>query len=109
MQIAIEGDNAINLAQEILAIPGLEGNYEVDKEVEKEGTISVVANIVEIIAGTLTVAQPLYQLLRQQLNKSPQSDKIETLVIISKTQKRFLIKDLSFEQLQKLLDEEKTD
>ncbi len=47
IKIEIEGQDAIQAAEEILAIQGIEGSYETINEVEREGTLEQVKDILE--------------------------------------------------------------
>ncbi|MEG3438474.1 hypothetical protein V0288_15185 [Pannus brasiliensis CCIBt3594] len=106
MQIEIEGRDAREFTEEILAIEGIEGSYEIVEEIEREGTLATIATIIGIVGGTFTIAEQLYKLKRKILD-SPEPAKIERVLIVGKNGDRILLKDVSIEQLQKLLDEEK--
>ncbi|NCS52468.1 MAG: hypothetical protein GPJ23_08880 [Microcystis aeruginosa G13-05] len=80
MQIEIQGADAIKVAQDILEMEGVQGSYEVISEVEREGTLAT---------------------------DSPETPKIERVLIVSKNGDRLLLKDATLEQLQKLLEQEK--
>jgi uncharacterized linocin/CFP29 family protein len=106
MRIEIEGADAIKVAQDILDMEGVQGSYEVISEEEKEGTLATIATIIGIISGTITIAEKLYQLKRKI--DSPETPKIERVLIVSKNGDRLLLKDATLEQLQKLLEQEKS-
>ncbi|MFN5514270.1 MAG: hypothetical protein ACK5CA_05860 [Cyanobacteriota bacterium] len=107
MQIEIQGQDAVKIAQEILDINGVQGDYEVFSEVEREGTLATIATIIGIIGGTITIAEKLYQ-LKQNMLDSPETPKIERVLIVSKNGDRLLLKDATLEQLQRLLEQEKS-
>jgi hypothetical protein len=106
MQIEIQGQDAIKVAQEIVNTDGVQGSYEVVSEVEKEGTLATVATIIGIVSGTIAIAEKFYQLKRKI--DSPETPKIERVLIVSKNGDRLLLKDATLEQLQKLLEQEKS-
>ena len=106
MRIEIEGADAIKVAQDILEMEGVQGSYEVISEVQKEGTLATIATIIGIISGTIAIAEKLYQLKRKI--DSPETPKIERVLIVSKNGDRLLLKDATLEQLQKLLEQEKS-
>jgi uncharacterized linocin/CFP29 family protein len=106
MRIEIEGADAIKVAQDILDMEGVQGSYEVISEEEKEGTLATIATIIGIISGTIAIAEKLYQLKRKI--DSPETPKIERVLIVSKNGDRLLLKDATLEQLQKLLEQEKS-
>lgn len=45
MKIEIEGQDAVKATEELLAIEGIEGNYQTIDEVEREGTVATIAMI----------------------------------------------------------------
>ena len=106
MRIEIEGADAIKVAQDILDMEGVQGSYEVISEEEKEGTLATIATIIGIISGTIAIAEKLYQLKRKI--DSPETPKIERVLIVSKNGDRLMLKDATLEQLQKLLEQEKS-
>ena len=106
MQIEIQGQDAEKATQELLSIEGLKGSYETVDEVEREGTLATIATIVGITAGTLTIAEKLYQ-WNQKYQKSlqnPAGSKIEKVLIVAPNGNRLLLKDASVEQIQEILD-----
>ena len=108
VQIEIQGQDAVKATEELLNIQGIEGNYETvgEDEVEREGTIATIATIVGITAGTLTIAEKLYQ-WNQKYQKSlqnPVGSKIEKVLIVAPNGNRLLLKDASVEQIQEILD-----
>ncbi|GCA77300.1 hypothetical protein MiTe_04153 [Microcystis aeruginosa NIES-2520] len=106
MRIEIEGLDAIKIAQDILEMEGVQGSYEVISEVQKEGTLATIATIIGIISGTIAIAEKFYQLKRKI--DSPETPKIERVLIVSKNGDRLMLKDATLEQLQKLLEQEKS-
>ncbi|GCA93812.1 hypothetical protein [Microcystis aeruginosa] len=91
MQIEIEGADAIKVAQDIVEMEGVQGSYEVISEVEREGTLATIATIIGIISGTIAIAEKFYQ-LKQKID-SPETPKIERVLIVSKNGDRLLLKD----------------
>jgi hypothetical protein len=106
MQIEIQGPDAIKVAQDIVSMEGVQGSYEVISEVEREGTLAIIANIITITTGAMTIAEKLYDLNKKSVN-SPESVKIERVLLVGKNGDRVLLKDATLEQLQKLLEKEK--
>ena len=72
MQIEIQGQDVVKATEDLLNIQGLEGSYETVDDVEREGTLATIATIVGITAGTLTIAEKLYQ-WNQKYQKSLQN------------------------------------
>lgn len=105
MQIEIQGQDAVKATEELLNIQGLEGSYETFDEVEREGILATIATIVGITAGTLTIAEKLFQ-WNQKYQKSlqnPVGSKIEKVLIVAPSGNRLLLKDASVEQIQEIL------
>ena len=106
MQIEIQGQDAIKVAQDIVTLDGIQGDFEVVSEVEKEGILAIIANIIAITTGAMTIAKMLYDLNKKSVN-SPYTVKIERVLLVSKNGGRLLLKDATLEQLQKPLEREK--
>ena len=107
MQIEIQGRSAVPATEELLNIQGLQGSYETVDEVEREGTLATIATIVGITAGTLTIAEKLYQ-WNQKYQKSlqnPVGSKIEKVLIVAPNGNRLLLKDATVEQIQEILED----
>ena len=116
MQIEIQGQDAIKVAQDIVTLDGVQGDFEVISEVEKERTLATIATIIGITTGAMTIAEKLYELNKKSVN-SPDTVKIERVLLVGKNGDpegisalggvRLLLKDATLEQLQKLLEREK--
>ncbi|MGF1567289.1 MAG: hypothetical protein ACFCVD_04340 [Nodosilinea sp.] len=79
------------------------GTWVTDEESRKEGILATIATIVAIAAGTLSIADKLYEWYKKY--QTPQSEiKIEKVVIVSPSGKRLLLKDATVEQIQEFLE-----
>ena len=106
MKIEIQGQDAIEATEEILAIEGLEGSYETPNELEREGTLVTIATVVAIVGGSLTIAEKLYQ-WNQKYQKSlqnPNGAKIEKVLIVRDDNRRLLLKNATVEQIKGILE-----
>lgn len=105
MKIEIEGENAVEATEELLSIEGLEGSYETIAEVERGEPLTTIATIVAITAGTLTIAEKLYQWNHkyQKSLQNPVGARIEKVLIVAPNGNRLLLKDASVEQIQEIL------
>ena len=105
MKIEIQGQDAVKATEELLSIEGLEGSYETIDEVEREGTLATIATIVGITAGTLTIAEKLYQWNHkyQKSLQNPVGARIEKVLIVAPNGNRLLLKDATVEQIQEIL------
>ncbi|MDY7002712.1 MAG: hypothetical protein SWX82_01705 [Cyanobacteriota bacterium] len=75
LKIAIDGLDAVQVTEEILAIEGIEGSYEIVGN-EREITLATIATIVGIGAGTsviinntLTIAEKIFQCFKKHEKK----------------------------------------
>ncbi|MGD1699682.1 hypothetical protein [Dapis sp. BLCC M229] len=55
IKIEIQGQEAVLATEQMLAIDGLQGSYETINEIEREGTLAIIATIVGIVGGSLTL------------------------------------------------------
>lgn len=109
MKIEIQGRDALQATEELLAIEGLEGSYQIVDEVEREATLATIATIVGIMSGTLTIGEKLYQ-WNQKYQKSltdPIGPRIEKVLIVTDDNRRLLLKDATVEQIKEILDSKK--
>jgi len=108
MKIEIQGRDALQATEELLAIEGLEGSYQIVNQVEREVTLAIIATIVGIVSGTLTIGEKLYQ-WKEKLQKSnnPNESRIEKVLIVGTNNRRLLLKDATLEQIKEILDSEK--
>jgi len=107
MQIEIEGQEAVKATEELLAIAGLEGNYQSFEETEREGTLATIATIVSIVSGTITIAKEIYE-WHQKYSKSQKTKttpRIEKVLIVGAKGRRLLLKDATVEQIQEILED----
>jgi hypothetical protein len=104
MQIEIQGRDAVAATEELLSLEGIQGSYETGKEVEREGTLATIANIVEIF-GTVTIAEKIYHWYKKYQKSPPNSTelRIEKVLIVSPNGNRLLLKDATVEQIQEIM------
>jgi hypothetical protein len=113
IQLAIEGEGAIEASQALCELSGLEGSFEVNAEIEREGVLATVATIVGIVGGTLTAAEQIrdwYAKHRNQsLKKTPEKTEkipektIAKVLIVGKNGDRILLENATIEQIEKIL------
>ncbi|NEO55876.1 MAG: hypothetical protein F6K54_24080 [Okeania sp. SIO3B5] len=105
LQIAIEGLDAVQATEEILAIEGIKGSYKIDSDGNEKGiTLATIATIVGIGAGTsviinntLTIAEKIFQCFKKH------EKKLEDVEIVS-GEKRLLLKEATVEQIKDILE-----
>lgn len=103
LKIAIDGLDAVQVTEEILAIEGIEGSYEIVGN-EREITLATIATIVGIGAGTsviinntLNIAEKIFQCFKKH------ETKLEKVEIVS-GEKRLLLKDATVEQIKDIME-----
>ena len=104
MNIEIEGKDAVNATEELLAIEGLVGTYQIDSEIDREVTLATIATIVGIVGGTLSIAERLYQ-WNQKYLQEPRGATIERVIFVSPNGRRLLLRDASIKQIQEILED----
>ncbi len=104
IQLAIEGKDAIAVTEELLAIPGISGNYKVSSEAqEREPVVTTVATIVGIVGGTLAIAEQIRKWYQEY--KVKQSGKrIEKVLIVGRNGRRLLLEDATLEEIRQILE-----
>ncbi|MBW4504386.1 MAG: hypothetical protein KME57_33735 [Scytonema hyalinum WJT4-NPBG1] len=83
IRMVIEGDDAIDATEALLAIPGISGNYTVTEEPERETILATVAAIVGIVAGGIQIAE--------QIRKWYEKHKLDKVLIIAPNGERILV------------------
>ena len=106
MKIEIIGKDAEVATQELLNFEGIEGSYETLEETPKEGVVvlTTIATIVAIAGGAIAIADKLYEWY-QKYKKGQSGKSIEKVMIVTDDGRRFLLKDVTLEQLKELLED----
>lgn len=103
MKLEIIGKDAQAATEELLNWEGIEGSYETLDEPQKEGiatTIIAIAAIPTGILSTMTIAEKLYNWY-QKYQKKDSGKSIEKVMIIMDDGQRFLLENVTLEQLKK--------
>ena len=105
MKIEIQGQYAVQAAEELLSIEGLEGSYETVSELERGEPLTTIATIVAITGGTLAIGEKLYQWNQkyQKFSPNPGGARIEKVLIVAPNGNRLLLKDATLEQIKEIL------
>jgi len=101
--IEIQGQDAVAATEELLAISGISGSYEVEEGVEREGTLATIATIVTIVSGTMEIADLIHKWY-QEYKQGKSGKKIEKVLIVGKDGKRLLLQNATLEEIQKILE-----
>jgi hypothetical protein len=102
LQLEIEGEGAISASEELLKFEGFSGSYTVESdEDQKEIAIATVVAIVSLTAGTMTIANHIYNWY-QNSRKKPTS-LIDKAILICGS-KKILLENATIEQIQKFLE-----
>ena len=102
VQIAIAGAGAEAAAAELFSMEGIEGSYQVDESVSKDGgTLAVVGTVVAITVGAMTIGEKLHRWHQSYRTKDSQA-RIEKVLIVTKTS-RLLLEDATIEDISNAL------
>ena len=110
IQIEIQGQganaltaapSAIAAAQDLFTDCGLTGNYEIDSEPEREGTVT--ATIIETGDNTATAAEKILQWY-QDYKQGKTGQAIEKAVIVGQNGQRLLLEDATSAEIAQILE-----
>jgi hypothetical protein len=108
IQIEVQGQDAVAATEELLSIPGLEGNWETD-EVEgkpgKETALATIATIVGFVGGSVAIAEQIRKWYKEY-KKGKSGKKIEKVLIQGRNGRRLLLENATLEQIKQILDEQ---
>ncbi|MDB9348755.1 hypothetical protein [Nodularia spumigena] len=109
MKIEIQGRDAVQATEELLAIEGLEGSYQTTDEVERGEPLTTIATIVGIVGGTLAIAESLHKWKEKYQKSLPEATgaRIEKVLIVTPNNHRLLLKDATLEQIKEILKDYK--
>ncbi len=103
IQFAIEGTNADAAAKALLEIPGISGNCAALSDNQKSVTLAMIATVVGIVGGTLTIAEKI-QKWYSDYKKSKSGKELGKVLIIGKDGKRLSLDGATVEQIKKVLE-----
>ncbi|MCF2151491.1 hypothetical protein IQ276_034790 [Desmonostoc muscorum LEGE 12446] len=111
MEIEIQGRDAVQATEKLLAIEGLEGSYQTIDEVERGEplTLTTIATIVGIVSGTVTIAKEIYEWYQKSQKSKGVNAKTQELrvLLIGKNGQRLLLTiEVTEEQIRKILEDE---
>ncbi|BAS59509.1 hypothetical protein NIES2135_09620 [Leptolyngbya boryana NIES-2135] len=102
IQFAIEGQDAVLAAQELVSLDGIQGSWTTDDTARKEGTIAVIASVIAIVGGTVAIAEQIRKWYKEY-KQGKSGTTIDKVVIVCGSQ-RLLLENASAEQIQKVLE-----
>ncbi|BAY12916.1 hypothetical protein [Calothrix sp. NIES-2098] len=104
IRVAIEGEDAVAATEELLAIPGISGNYAVSSEVqEREPVITTVATIVGLVGGTIAIAEQIRKWY-QEYKPKKSGKRIEKVLIVGRNGGRLLLENATIEEICQILE-----
>ncbi|XWK86850.1 MAG: hypothetical protein U7127_21980 [Phormidium sp.] len=101
--IEVQGQDAVAATEELLAISGLSGSYEVDEAVEREGTLATIATIVGIVGGAIAIAEQIRKWY-QEYKQGKSGKTIEKVLIVGKDGKRLLLENATLDDIRQILE-----
>jgi hypothetical protein len=105
IQIEIQGQDAVAATEELFATAEIEGDWETEKEVEREATIVTIGTIIAIVGGTLAAAEQIRKWYKEY-KKGKSGKTIEKVLIKGRNGRRLLLENATLEQIKQILDEE---
>lgn len=97
IQISIAGAGAEDAAADLFNIDGIDGTYQVNDEVSKDGTLAVVASVVGITVGAMTIGEKLHKWYNSYQTQDTQQ-RIEQVLIVTPTS-RLLLEGASIQEI----------
>ncbi|MDB9310980.1 hypothetical protein PN471_20595 [Aphanizomenon sp. CS-733/32] len=104
IKFSIEGEDAIQATEELLAIEGITGNYAVNSEdVKKEPVLTTVGTIVGLVGGTIAITEQIRKWY-QEYKQKQSGKKIAKVLIVGRNGRRLLLENATFEQIRQILE-----
>jgi len=101
LQIAIEGNDAVDAAKALMALPTLSGNWQTP-EGNQRGVLAVIATIVDIIGDTLAAAEQIKKWYQER--KKANSGRTITKAVLVGNRKRVLLEGATVEEIKAVLE-----
>ena len=105
IQIEIQGTDAIAASEDLFSLPEIAGNWQRVGEVERGEIITTIGAIVGIVGGSIAIAEKIYNLYQKYKRSNKSTQKIDKVLLVSKTGKRLLLADATIEQIKAILDD----
>jgi ApbE superfamily uncharacterized protein (UPF0280 family) len=101
--IAIEGSQADAAADALVNLPGVTGSWESSEEVKRDGALEVIATIVTIASGAMSMAEQLRKWYEEY--HGAEGNKVETVVIVIAERRLVLDEKTPEEKIAEFLEE----
>ncbi len=103
IQLAVEGQDAVEATKSLLAIPELSGEWQPVDGNQKALTLATIATIVGIVGGTLKVAEQIHKWYKHW--KEGKADHtIDKVVIVGADGQRLVLENASVEEISTVLE-----
>lgn len=99
---AIEGEVADEAAIALLNIDGIQGQYEKDESVSRDGGLTAIATIVGIVGGTMAIAEQIRKWYAEYRRRND-SKKLDKVLIVTPNG-RFLLENATIDEISKALE-----
>jgi len=105
IQLAIEGQGAVEATESLLEIPEISGDWQPADEGEAERglTLAAIATIVGIVGGTIAIAEQIRKWY-QEWKKDKPGKKIDKVVMVGAGGERLLLEGATAEDIRKILE-----
>jgi hypothetical protein len=104
IQLAIEGEGAVEASEELVTLPELSGSWEATGGDERELTLATIATIVGIVGGTLAAAEQIRKWYAEW-KKGKSGKKIQKVVLVGPKGKRVQLEKATVEEINAVLKE----
>jgi hypothetical protein len=103
IQLAIEGQNAVEATKELLEIPEISGDWQPVGGTQRELALATIATIVGIVGGTIAIAEQIRKWYNEW-KEGKSGKKIDKVVIIGAGGERLLLEGATAEDISKILE-----
>lgn len=104
IRFAIEGQAAIEAAEDLLGLPEFSGTWEAPGDHQKGMTLAAIATIAGLVGGTLSAAEQIRKWY-QSWKKGKRDKKIDKVVIVGAEGKRLELEGASVEEIRAVLED----
>lgn len=103
IKIEIQGQDAVAAAQDLFSNTGLEGNYEIESEAAREGSVAASATVVDMVGSTVAVAQQIRQWY-QEYKQGKSGKALKKVLMVDRNGSRLLLENATQEQIKQILE-----
>lgn len=103
IQIAVEGEGAIEATTELFSMPDISGTWQPVNESEREAVLATVGTIVGVVGGSLAIAEQLRKWYKEY-HAGKNGKTIEKVLLVGRNGQRVLLRNATLEQIKQILE-----